>query len=65
MLPGAYALPVPPSLEEQAAIKRREKALDAQPWFRAHVEKALAERRAKRAAKPSSSLKAPALSNQN
>jgi hypothetical protein len=41
---------MPPSCEEQAAIKRRLRALDAQPWFRAMVEKRLAERRAKRAA---------------
>ena len=57
--------PMPPSPEEQAAIKRRLRALDAQPWFRAMVEKCLAERRAKRAAKASAPLKAPALSNQN
>jgi hypothetical protein len=56
---------MPPSPEEQAAIKRRERALDAQPWCRAMVEKLLAERRAKRAAKALAPLKAPALSNQN
>ena len=56
---------MPASPEEQAAIKRRQRALDAQPWFRAQVEKALAERRAKRAAKASAPLMAPALSNQN
>ena len=56
---------MPPSPEEQAAINRRLRALDAQPWFRAMVEKCLAERRAKRAAKASAPLMAPALSNQN
>ena len=56
---------MPPSPEEQAAIKRRLRALDAQPWFRAMVEKRLSERRAKRTAKASAPLMAPALSNKN
>jgi len=56
---------MPPTPEERDAIKRRERALDAQPWVRAQIEKRLAERRAKRAAQAAAPLKAPALSGQN
>lgn len=56
---------MPPTPEEWEKIKRREKALDAQPWFRAGVEKLIAERRAKRAAQAAAPLMAPALSGQN
>jgi hypothetical protein len=40
---------MPPSPDEQEKIKRRQRALDAQPWARAQVDRMLAERRAKRA----------------
>ena len=62
---GEYAVPMPPSPEEQAAIKRRLRTLDVQPWVRAMVEKLIAERRAKRAARAAAPLRAPALSGQN
>jgi hypothetical protein len=47
--------------EERAAIGRRQKALDAQPWFRALVEQKRAERRARKGPK----VVAPALSGPN
>ena len=57
--------PMPPTPEEREAIKRRERALDAQPWVRAQVEKGLAERRAKRARQVAPLPKAPALHGTN